>query len=534
MADLKIRIKHHPTGSLARRVLFICILLLVLPLFLYSFYRYIEDYKQNLRDWENYLRGVARERAYFVEEMIKMDQAFLQHYTPPASNVKPLYMGPAIERIQVPRGMAESFVMASRSRQALLIGKKEAEGSALVIALPFSEMLADVETVPPVQVALLDDTGKLLVENRKFKDSARLLKVILPIQDTIYSLQFAIDPEGLRQLQLSSYILHFAVLLFLVGFVGGAAVYLFTRRVAKPLQNLVSTMDRISKGASHARYTPDRIGFEINQLGLQFNETLDSLLQHEQEIQRERIAREKLAEEWKIGHEIQASLLTAHVPGLDGIDIGTSYFASKEVNGDFYDLFRMENGHLLLAVCDTAGKGISACLFSLGLRSMIRSMASSVDDLAEIVKRTNDLYMLDAHETSMFSTLWIGILDPVNLHLTYCSQGHPPAILCHRSELKELWTEGIALGAQKMDVIATKQVTLQKGDVLILYTDGIIEAHDPDQQLFGKNRLREFIQRKRKELAGQIADQIINEVHLFSRGAPQHDDMTLVVLRISD
>ncbi len=533
MADSKIRIKHHPTGSLARRILSVSILLLVIPLFLYSLYQYIEGYKQNLIDWQTHLKVVAEERVYFVEEIIKLDHALLESAAP-NPNVKQLYTSPSIERIPMPKGGADHFVMGSSSRQALLVGKKETESHALVISVPYSDIVDDVETTPPVRISLVDGGGKVLAANRTFKDTSQLLEVKLPISGTSYSLQLVINKKDLQELQLSSYVLHFVVLVFLIGVIGGSAVYLFTRRIAKPLKNLVATMERVSGGASHARYTPDRMGFEINELGIQFNETLDSLLRHEQEIQRERVGREKLAEELKIGHEIQASLLPLRVPGLPGIDIGTGYFASKEVNGDFYDLFRMDDGKLLMAVCDTAGKGISACIFSLGLRSMIRSMASSTGDLSEIVRRTNDLYYIDAHESSMFSTLWIGIFDPANRHLSYCSQGHPPAIHCHGERVEELWTGGISLGAQKMDVIPTKEITLRKGDVLVLYTDGIIEAHDPDKQLFGKYRLTELIQRKRKDLAQHIADRIIDEVQLFSQGAPQHDDMTLVVMRISD
>lgn len=331
--------------------------------------------------------------------------------------------------------------------------------------------------------------------------------------------------------RIEDYYFHFATLVFFVGVIGGGAVYLLTRRIAKPLKELCKTMERVSEGAAHVRYTPDRMGFEINELGLQFNETLDALLLYTQEAEKERLLREKLAEELRIGHEIQANLLPLHVPGVAGVDIATSYFGSKEVSGDFYDLFRLENGKLLIAISDVAGKGISACLFSLGLRSMLRSLASVTTDLGELVRRVNDLYWIDAHEPSMFATLWLGLYDPASHYLTYCSQGHPPALLRRGNQLQELWTGGIALGAQKIDVIPTKEIILTKGDLLLLYTDGILEAHDRNDQLFGKERLHPFVLRG-KGTSQQIADQLIDEVRLFSRGEAQHDDMTLVVLKM--
>ena len=96
---------------------------------------------------------------------------------------------------------------------------------------------------------------------------------------------------------MQSYYFRFATLVFFVGIFGGGAVYFFTRRIGKPLKDLCKTMERVSGGAAHARYTPDRMGFEINALGIQFNETLDSLLHHAQEAERERLIRERLAGE---------------------------------------------------------------------------------------------------------------------------------------------------------------------------------------------------------------------------------------------
>jgi sigma-B regulation protein RsbU (phosphoserine phosphatase) len=165
---------------------------------------------------------------------------------------------------------------------------------------------------------------------------------------------------------------------------------------------------------------------------------------------------------------------------------------------------------------------------------MIRALASVTTDLSELVRKTNDLYLIDAHDSSMFSTLWIGIYNPENQQLVYCSQGHPPAIFIRDRVLEELWTPGIALGTQKVDMISTKTMLLRKGDTLVLYTDGIIEAHDPDQELFGKKRFYELLLRKKTATAQQIADRILEDVQLFSQDAPQHDDMTLIVFCLSN
>lgn len=535
MADLKITKKHHPTGSLARRILTVSILLLVIPLFLQSLFLYRQEYEQKLDDVKADLALLANERAHLVEETIEMDWHFLEENRGAfesgiTRNVKQLY----IQRIPLPQNVSDRFLLVSKSRETMLVGIVDSDTTALVVSIPFSLIGRDMPRVYPIQISLLDKQGKIVWESMKFKNRPEVLTAVDPIGETGLRIQLSVEKSQIQGLHQESYYFRFATLVFFVGILGGGAVYFFARRIAKPLKNLCKTMERVSEGATHVRYTPDRMGFEINALGIQFNETLDALLQNAQEAEKERLIRERLAGELRIGHEIQASLLPQHVPGLPGVDIATGYFSSKEVNGDFYDLLRLENGKVLLAVCDTAGKGISACLFSLGLRSIIRSLASVTTDLADLVRRANDLYLVDAHDSSMFSTIWIGIYDPANRSLEYCSQGHPPAILIRGRVLEELWTPGIALGAQKVDVIPTKEVMLEKGDLLVLYTDGIIEAHDPDNELFGKKRLHELLLRKHSATSQQIADKILENVQLFSQGAAQHDDMTLLIFRISD
>ncbi len=522
MADSKITKKPHPSGSLARRILSIAILLLVIPLFLQSLFLYRQEYRERVSDTQAQLEMLAKERSYWIGQRIENTWLLLDVISPTNPNVKRLYM----QKISVAPAVADRFVWICPNRGELLVGKKVSPASALVIPIPIAEVTRDLG-MEGVQLTLLDSKAKKA-------STPTSLQVEEPIPKTHLTLQLSMDTERLSQLHFQSYIYRFAILLFFVGVLGGGAVYLFTRRMAKPLRNLCRTMDRVSEGAAHARYTPDKMGFEINALGIQFNQTLDSLLHHIQETEKERLAREKLAEEWRIGHEIQASLFPSYVPGLPGVDIAAGYWAAREVNGDFYDLFRLDDGRLLLAICDTAGKGISACLFSLGLRSILRSLANQTPRLSELVRRANDLYLRDAHPVSMFSTLWIGIYDPTTHQLTYCSQGHPPALLRHKNHLYELGTEGIALGAQRIDVVSTQEKILEKGDRLILYTDGILEAHDSNQQLFGKQRLKEVILRKPETTSQQLIDRIVEEVGLFSQGVPQHDDMTLVVFHSLD
>ena len=511
MADSKITKKHHPSGSLTRRMLLISLLLLVVPLFLQTLFLYKQEYDQKLEDVQIDLQLLGKERVRFLEETIQLDWQILE---------------------QGGGNKAHRFVVVSQQQDALLVGIANPPNKALVLPIPFKEIAKDLSRTYPIRISVLNQAGSKVWGNRILQKGSDLLKVVEPITGTAFSLQLDVEKNDIRGLHRQSYYFRLATLIFFVGFIGGGAVYFFTRRVSLPLKSLCKTMQKVSEGALHARYPPDRMGFEINALGLQFNETLDALLQSMQEAEKERLARERLAGELRMGHEIQASLLPAHLSILPGVDIASVYLAAQEVNGDFYDLFRLENGQILIAICDTAGKGISACLFSLGLRSMLRALANVTTDLADLVRRTNDLYLFDANHSSMFATAWLGLYDPKKHKLIYCSQGHPPAILLKGSKIEELWTEGIAFGTQKVDLVSTKEIILERGDLVILYTDGITEAHDTHQHLFGKERLFEIVAHEQNASAQQIADRIIEKVHLFSQGAPQHDDMTLVVFQI--
>lgn len=526
MNDSKITKKHHPSGSLTRRILIVAIVLLVVPLFFQSFFLYRQEYRQKLADIEVDLKILAEERAYFLKEMILLYWKILEQ-NELNGNVKQLY----IESIELPPGAGKRFIAISGSRQALLVCLALSEKSASAMKIPLKGLAASMPRAYPVRLSLLTSKGQLLWESSKLEKGEQIEEEV-PVGKTSLRLQLSIEKKQIRQLRLQSYYFRFAALVFLVGCLGGYLVFWLTRRMAKPLRSLCKTMERVAQGAAHVRYKPDRMGFEINALGMQFNETLDGLLRHAEEAEKQRIEREKLAKEFSIGHEIQANLLPKQISGLSGLDIASIYLASKEVNGDFYDLFKLADGKLLIAICDTAGKGISACLFALGLRSMIRALANVETDLATLILKVNDLYSIDAHPTSMFSTLWIGIYDPEKKELTYCSQGHPPALLIRGGQLEELWTAGIALGAQKMDLIPTKRVHLEKNDLLILYTDGIIEAHNSSQQLFGKDRFYELFMHKQKTSAQQITDRVIEEVQLFAKGIAQHDDITLLIIRI--
>ncbi len=322
------------------------------------------------------------------------------------------------------------------------------------------------------------------------------------------------------------------VLVYLV--IGGGLALLITIRISRPLNALCQVMEHVEKGDLTARYHHDKIGFEINVLGHTFNRMIDAVIHHVEEARSERVARELLTKELKIGHDIQRSILPKQSPHFPGYDIAAGFQGAKEVAGDFYDIFLTTENRMVFSVADAAGKGISACLYSLCARSMLRSFAASTDRLEDMIRETNNLLCLDTADSGNFVTAWVGVLDTKTNKLHFASCGHLPAILRRNNgAIEEITTQGIALGVMPIQDVMVGQVQLEKGDLLILYTDGITESQDSYFEFYNKRRLLEVVQQEGAKTAEEIVDAILGSVEMFSLNIPLYDDRTLLVIRIT-
>ena len=360
---------------------------------------------------------------------------------------------------------------------------------------------------------------------------ADYLSVKIPIEGTKYFLMLDVPERSIAHLQMQDYLYRITTFLLLVGVAGGGLLAWFTYRISRPLRSLCMAMQRISEGATHVRFTPDRSGFEINVLGEQMNRMLDAMQNFQSEAEKERLGRERLAEELRIGHQIQSSMLPKNIPNFPSLEIAPGYLSAREVSGDFYDLFALDDGRLLIAIGDAADKGISACLFSLSFRSMLRSAAIASTSVQSIVKMANSLLLRDTASSCFFITAWIGLYDPKTHQLAFCSQGHPPAYLKKQDgSVITLPAQGIALGVELIEP-RVEHILIEKDDLLLLYTDGLIEANDPDQQLFGKERLHKWIESHSIPETSRVIEQLLSDVRLFSQNAPQSDDLTVLAIR---
>ena len=529
MADRAILKKSHRKGSLARRVLLTATILLVLPLFIHTSILYIREYKSDIATVKNLLKIAQGGRVELFQELIEEKGKILDYLSTHLDQIE-VFEAEGID----PNSESDPiFTRIDPDQHLLWVGKNINETEAIGIPLQLDEWVSKWQYLKkfqyPIVISLKDQNGSL-VAGDALDLKQKWITVQTEVPQAHLVLELSVPLLAIQRYEIGYYSFSVFTLVILIGLVGGGIAFVFTRRIAKPFEALCKTMERVSEGAVHARYSPDEMGFEINALGEQFNLTLDELLKRTEEAERERIDRERLAQELKIGREIQLSMLPKDLPPFPGLDLAPGYLAAQEVSGDFYDLFPIDSHRLLFVVADSAGKGIPACLYSLGFRSALRAFALEGSSISEIVRQANDLLILDTGDSGFFITAWVGILDTKTGKLEYCSQGHPPAILRRDGHLLELSTDGMALGVVEFSHPNMEEMVLRDGDFLLLYTDGVIEAHAPDRHLFSQKRLNDSILHFSKNTASEYVEDLLEEIRQFSHGQPQFDDITLLAI----
>lgn len=239
--------------------------------------------------------------------------------------------------------------------------------------------------------------------------------------------------------------------------------------------------------------------------------------------------RERLEQELKIARLIQQTLLPKELPDLPGWQLTTFYQPARAVGGDFYDFIPYEDGRLGLVVGDVTDKGVPAALVMATTRSILRSSAQSELSPGEVLERANDLLFPDI-PPRMFVTCFYAILDPRNGCLRYANAGHDLPYRWHAGEVAELRATGMPLGLMPGMHYEEKETTLAHGESVLLYSDGLVEAHNPAHDMFGFPRLVTLL--GAYEGGGKTAiDYLRHELATFTgAGWEQEDDITLVTL----
>jgi sigma-B regulation protein RsbU (phosphoserine phosphatase) len=242
--------------------------------------------------------------------------------------------------------------------------------------------------------------------------------------------------------------------------------------------------------------------------------------------------RQVLEHELDLAREIQKSFLPACCPLVPGYQLASAWRSARRVGGDFYDFMLLSNGNVGIAIADVADKGVPAALFMALSRTLVRATSMSGRTPSDALRRTNTLIISDAR-SDLFVTVFYGLLHPRSGNFTYANAGHnPPLWVNIRSgRVERLLQHGMALGVIPDLQLTEHTVTLEAGDVLALYTDGVTEAFNADEEEFGVERLEEVVLAHAAESAEDIVAAIEAAVDAFVGDVPPFDDFTLVVLK---
>ena len=330
-----------------------------------------------------------------------------------------------------------------------------------------------------------------------------------------------IDPaEVLEQLRLDITI---DAILFIC--VGVWLTFLVSMNLTRPLQEII----RVLRGVRHGHFdrkvrvtSNDEIGYT----GDVINEMTGGLKE-----------RDQMRHSLDLAMEIQQNLLPKADPKIEGLDIAGTSIYCDETGGDYFDyLYMGENGHRKIGVVvgDVSDHGIPSALLMIAVRATLRHHAHHSDNIVDMVSDVNRHLSQDVKETGHFMTLFYSMIDRHNKCIRWVNAGHDPAIIYNpiADSFGELTGRGLPLGVFYDSEYTESQREITPGQIIVIGTDGIWEAHNQNGMMFGKDKLKEVIHLHANESAKEILDAVINEVEQFIYPLKKEDDLTLVVMKV--
>ncbi len=302
--------------------------------------------------------------------------------------------------------------------------------------------------------------------------------------------------------------------------------------LTRPIRVLVKDMKHVSHGNLEHQSKVDSSD-ELGELARTFNSMTTNL----HTAQQAKIAQKALEHELNVATRIQSRLLPSKDPELPGFDLASFYESAKEVGGDYYDFIQIDEQHWGLVVADVSGKGVPGSLVMTMTRSLLRLASRDCLSPAETLHEVNSCLSADMNPGMFVTTVYM-IVDVRTREVRLSRAGHNAPVLYSRrhNKIVRIHPKGIAIGLDKQgslfrSQLETQRLTLHTGDVLVLYSDGIVEAKNVDGEDWGDAKLDALVKANHDRSARAIVDAILDDVHRHSAGAEQSDDITLLVLR---
>jgi len=309
---------------------------------------------------------------------------------------------------------------------------------------------------------------------------------------------------------------------------------LASRWLSSPVTKIIAGMEKVEQGDLDyvIKKMPES---EFERIGTLFNRMTDALKRSMRELAVTVKETESLNRELELAADLQNRAIPKAPPRAEMIEIAAKSNPAREVGGDYYDFLEPDPDKIGLVIADAAGKGFRGSLFMINSRSVFRVISSEEKVPSRVLERTNDFISGDtAMSEGMFITFIYAVFEKSTKRLTYSNAGHyPPFIINgHTRMFRTLTTSGSPLGVTSQEKYPEETVELVEGDIVVMYTDGVIEAMNADHQMFGLDRLEELARTGSDQSAEALLTRIESEIGAFIGKEPLFDDMTLLIFKV--
>ncbi len=350
----------------------------------------------------------------------------------------------------------------------------------------------------------------------------------------IAEVQYILDMAEIKE-YLRSFLLRMLAISFVIIAVGVAAYFFFTKKtLATPITKLARFTQNITDtGVFKHQRIELKTGDEIEMLSDSVNYMLEKLEDYIENLSRVTAEKERIGAELDIATRIQASILPCIFPAFPDrkeFNIHAAMTPAKEVGGDFYDFFMIDERHLAIVVADVSGKGVPAALFMVIGKTLIKDHSQNGKELGQVFTDVNNL-LCESNSEDLFITAFEGVLDLVTGEFSYVNAGHEMPFLLQggRFDAVRIKPGFVLAGVEDMQYKAGT-IMMHPGDKIFQYTDGVTEATNQNNQLFGMERLSESLNRVKDETPEEIIESVKRDIDAFVGDAPQFDDITMLCL----
>ncbi|MFA6596082.1 MAG: SpoIIE family protein phosphatase [Ignavibacteriaceae bacterium] len=303
--------------------------------------------------------------------------------------------------------------------------------------------------------------------------------------------------------------------------------YNFELMIPMQLQGETSGLVLLGKRMKNIPYSETDIEF-ISSVGTLAIISLENI-----RLFQEALEKQKLEEELEIAKGIQRNLLPKEIPKLDNFQISAVSISSKQVGGDYYDIIRAEDGRYFIGIGDVSGKGVPASLLMANLQAFLKSITRQGYNIAASTRIINDLVSENTTDGRFITFFWL-LLDDQKREITYVNAGHNPPLLIRDKKITYLDKGGMLLGVMKSFMeYESETVQLQKDDILVLFTDGVTEAKNRNDDEFSDRLLETILTQKTFSSSDEILHEVKCKIDEFVSGEPQSDDITMITFLVT-